>query len=958
MNIGEIALGLSINQQSFNNQIKSISRGADTAVKNAFSGMGRKIGSLLGAFAIGAFAKDCLELGSNLSEVQNVVDVTFGSMSKQINQWSKDAMVNFGLSETVAKQYTGTIGAMSKAFGFAGQDMVKMSTEVAGLTADVASFYNLSTDEAFTKMKSIFTGETEALKDLGVVMTQTALDQYALNEGFGKTTAQMTEQEKVMLRYQFVMSKLSSAQGDFMRTSDGWANQIRVLKLRFDALKASIGQGLINVLTPVVKAINLLLSKLQVVAQGFADFTELLTGKKQSFAPSSTNVIDNASDSISNMGNNASDTASKVADVGNATTETAKKIERSLAGFDKITKLSAPSTDSGSSSGGSGVISDGGLGSITSSGSGLMGAMAGETETATNKMSAAFDKLKKALSPTIDAFKRLKSEGLSELKDFTWTALRDFYDKFLVPLGQWTLGTGLPDFLDTTNDLLKDIDWDKLNKSLGDYWDELEPFSENVGEGLLWFYDNVFRPLATTAVNDAVVNFIDMLSASLKVLNAVADKFKDSKNDDNIIGFLVKMEKVSIGNVGEWFKEIAEALNDLAEFIENPSLGKLGDLLLSIREAFNESPLSPQNSPIMILLETITGFDLGKWYNKNIKPWLSADKWEVSIGNVGEWFKEISEAINALFDFIENPSLGTYKDVILGIYEAFAESPLSFQNSPIMTLIEMITGFDLGDWYNENIKPWLSADKWKVEVIEIKAKVATKWADIKGKWNTLTNNFKAKTVNFSAKVSTTAATIKSKWNTLSNNFKAKAVNFSAKVSTAATTIKNGWNNLSNNFKAKTVDFKVKLSTAVGSIKNFINDVIKAINKHVIAKLDFSIKAPSWLGGAKFQWKAPRIPEIKKLAQGGYVKANTPQLAIIGDNTKYGEIVAPEDKMLSMALTAAKMAAGGSDKLLQEIIWILKEIEKKEINLDGKSISKTVIKEINNRRRASGVIELI
>ena len=77
----------------------------------------------------------------------------------------------------------------------------------------------------------------------------------------------MTEQEKVMLRYQFVMSKLSSAQGDFMRTSDGWANQIRVLKLRFDALKASIGQGLINVLTPVVKAINLLLSKLQVVAK-------------------------------------------------------------------------------------------------------------------------------------------------------------------------------------------------------------------------------------------------------------------------------------------------------------------------------------------------------------------------------------------------------------------------------------------------------------------------------------------------------------------------------------------------------------------------------------------------------------------------------------------------------------------------------------------------------------------
>ena len=866
MNIGEIALGLSINQQSFNNQIKSISRGADTAVKNAFSGMGRKIGSLLGAFAIGAFAKDCLELGSNLSEVQNVVDVTFGSMSKQINQWSKDAMVNFGLSETVAKQYTGTIGAMSKAFGFAGQDMVKMSTEVAGLTADVASFYNLSTDEAFTKMKSIFTGETKALKDLGVVMTQTALDQYALNEGFGKTTAQMTEQEKVMLRYQFVMSKLSSAQGDFMRASDGWANQIRVLKLRFDALKASIGQGLINVLTPVVKAINLLLSKLQVVAQGFADFTELLTGKKQSLS------ITKSAENIGNMGNSASDTASKVKDIGSATEETAKKIERSLAGFDKITKLSAPATgDNGSN--GEGALSDMLGGGVSSSGGGLMGEMANDTTDATNKMTSAFENLKKILAPTTEAFKRLKDEGLSELKNFTWTALKDFYNEFLKPLSLWTVGKGLPDFLDITNKLLLDIKWDKLNASLKAFWEQLEPFSENVGEGLLWFYDKVFRPLATTVVNDAVVNFIDMLSASLKVLNAVADKFKDSKIDDNIIGFLVKMGKVSIGNVGEWFKEIAEALNDLAEFIENPSLGKFGDLLLSIREAFNESPLS-------------------------------------------------------------------------------------FQNSPIMTLIETITGFDLGKWYNKNIKPWLSADKWKVSAIEIKAKVATKWANIKKDWENLTNNFKAKTVNFSAKVSPTATTIKSKWNTLSNNFKAKAVNFSAKVSTTATTIKKGWNNLSNNFKAKTVDFKVKLTTAVGDIKNFVNNIIKAVNKHLIAKLDFSIKAPSWLGGAKWGWKAPRIPEIKKLAQGGYVKANTPQLAIIGDNTKYGEIVAPEDKMLSMALTAAKMAGGGSDKLLQEIIWILKEIEKKEINLDGKSISKTVIKEINNRRRASGVIELI
>ena len=116
-------------------------------------------------------------------------------------------------------------------------------------------------DEAYTKLKSVFTGETESLKDLGVVMTQTALDSYALANGFGKTTAQMSEAEKVALRYQFVQEQLALANGDFARTSDGWANQVRILSLQFQSLKASIGQGLINVFTPVLKMINTLIGR-------------------------------------------------------------------------------------------------------------------------------------------------------------------------------------------------------------------------------------------------------------------------------------------------------------------------------------------------------------------------------------------------------------------------------------------------------------------------------------------------------------------------------------------------------------------------------------------------------------------------------------------------------------------------------------------------------------------------
>ena len=203
-------------------------------------------------------------------------------MAEQVDKFAKSAAGSFGLSETMAKKYTGTFGAMAKAFGFSEKQALDMGATLTGLAGDVASFYNLSQDEAYTKIKSVFTGETESLKDLGVVMTQTALDSYALANGFGKTTDQMSEAEKVALRYSFVQKQLSAATGDFSRTSQSWANQVRILSLQFQSLKASIGQGLINVFLPVLRMINTLIGRLVTLADAFKSFTELITGNKSS----------------------------------------------------------------------------------------------------------------------------------------------------------------------------------------------------------------------------------------------------------------------------------------------------------------------------------------------------------------------------------------------------------------------------------------------------------------------------------------------------------------------------------------------------------------------------------------------------------------------------------------------------------------------------------------------------
>lgn len=339
--VGQIGLDLVVNKNDFEKQMTGI------------QSLAKKAGAALaGAFAIKKlvdFGKSCIELGSDLSEVQNVVDVTFPHMSGQINQFAQNAAKQFGLSETMTKRFAGTFGAMAKAFGFGEKAAYDMSTALTGLAGDVASFYNISQDEAYTKLKSVFTGETESLKDLGIVMTQAALDSYALANGFGKTTANMSEMEKVALRYQFVQNQLATAAGDFSRTSDGWANQVRILQLQFESLKATIGQGLINVLSPVIHVINTIIGKLMSLANAFRAFTELITGKK-----GSGGGVSAAAAGMESLAKSADKAGTAASGAGGAAKKAAKDLKGVSTGIDELNIISAPNESGGGGSGGSG----------------------------------------------------------------------------------------------------------------------------------------------------------------------------------------------------------------------------------------------------------------------------------------------------------------------------------------------------------------------------------------------------------------------------------------------------------------------------------------------------------------------------------------------------------------------------------------------------------------------------
>ena len=193
------------------------------------------------------FAKEGIELASDLTEVQNVVDVTFGDSSGTINDWAKQAATSFGMSELAAKEYTGTLGAMLKSQGITSESVVQLSTDLVGLAGDMASFYNIDVETAFNKIRSGMSGETEPLKQLGINMSVANMEAYALAEGIEKPWKKMSQQEQTILRYNYLLDQTADAQGDFARTSDSYANQQRIMELTMQNLLAELGEKLLPV---------------------------------------------------------------------------------------------------------------------------------------------------------------------------------------------------------------------------------------------------------------------------------------------------------------------------------------------------------------------------------------------------------------------------------------------------------------------------------------------------------------------------------------------------------------------------------------------------------------------------------------------------------------------------------------------------------------------------------------
>lgn len=812
-------------------------------IKSAFGKIGKAVAVAFSVTALISFGKSCIELGSDLAEVQNVVDVTFGAMSETINHFARDALEQFGLSETSAKKYTSTLGAMLKSMGIATDQAAEMSMEMAGLAADMASFYNLDTDVAFEKIRSGISGETEPLKQLGINLSVANLEAYALSQGMTKAYNSMSQQEQAILRYNYLLSVTADAQGDFARTSDGWANQVRILTERFNALKAAIGQGLIAVLTPVIRVLNQLLAKILTVTDAFSNFIAKITGKNTK-TTTSVNEMGGALDS-------ATDSAGSLSGATDKAGESAKKAEEAfhgLASFDEIHSLTKAAEDSGSGGSGGGGGASGGA---------LSESIVDAADEADATLNPVLEKIWNRLKELAELFKSgfkaglgnvtlepLKQaiEGIKKSLKEIWTdpavlqAANNFMDTWAYSLGQQagaaasigiTIATnllgGLNKYLDQNKERIKqhivsmfDIS-SEIVKMQGDFAQAAANiFSVFGGENGQQVTANIIGIFANAAMGAAEIGaklHRDITDIITRPFIDNQDKFKTAL--DGTLGVLSGF----LGNIKQVVDDTFSKANEVYDQHLAPMFSSLAAGLSSITGKL----LDAYNSYILPVLEGLQA-KVKPLIDEHIQPAINKglelvgkiadaikDIWEQTLQPFIEWFiTTVAPYIAAALDIVGSVFLtvaGVVADVIGNIFDALGG------------LIDFIAGVFTGDWQRawEGIKTFFSAI-WEA----IKNIVSVVWSAIKAIISTALGVI-------SSVISAVLNTIKTIFTTIWNAIKT-LINtvWNAIKSTISTTI----NAISTIISTVLNAIKTTFSTIFESIKNTVTTIFNAIKTFI------------------------------------------------------------------------------------------------------------------------------
>jgi len=441
--------------------------------------------------SIGSFKK-AIDISSSLTEVQNVVDVTFGDMKQKVEDLAATSIQDFGMSELTAKQISSRFQAMGVAMGFTQERMSDMSIELTKLAADMASFYNVEQDAVAQDLESIFTGATRPLRQYGLDLTNATLQEWALAQGMQVDIQKMSQAEKTMLRYQYVLANTSAAQGDFARTSGSWANQTRILAQQFEQLGSIVGEVIINTFKPFVTALNSVMKSVIAFARTVADALGKIFGW----------TMEIGSGGMTNDFEAAGEAADEMADGIGEAADNLKKMQKYIAPWHEVNNMTTKEDTGGGKGGGAG----GGIGD----------ALGDASSAQLVRTEGLFDMYKSEIDKLYDLGSYISEALTSAMNSINWESVYQGARNFGSGLAQFLNGLISPDLFRATGQTvagaLNTAIYGALSFGMEFDWENL---GLSISEGVNGFFETFdFASLAQT-INTWVKGILDSTITAL-----------------------------------------------------------------------------------------------------------------------------------------------------------------------------------------------------------------------------------------------------------------------------------------------------------------------------------------------------------------------------------------------------------------------------------------------------------
>lgn len=689
-----------INKEGFEKGLKSLSDMVGD-IKPKLKSLAMAVTAAFSVKKLVDFGRQSIETASDLAEVQNVVDTAFGESKQKMEDFADTAVKTYGISKLTAKQTGSNFMAMAAGMGLANDSASDMAMALTGLSADMASFYNVGQDVASTALKSIFTGETETLKQFGIVMTDANLQAYALSKGITKSTADMSQAEKVQLRYNYVMSQTALAQGDFAKTSDSWANQTRILSEQWKEFGATIGTVLMNVLLPAVKAINSLLSQLIALAQGAARALSEAFGFE----------LSNSADEAQSIVKSTSQAADNYSDIADNAQQTQEAQEGSLASFDQMNKLNDESkSDSTGVSGAGEIMQPSGTSVEVDTGKAdkKLSDFFKSVRTQFEKLADYLDKNFKPIFADIWSGLERESIELAQILGGVFSDIKSLSE----PLKAYFINDFTP-LMQTAFSTLGKIGiglFDSFNKVFSDIWNvAVFPILQNfltVGLPLITdFNTQVWNTLGV--LFDNIKEIFDTLwnGVAQPVLNALKTLWCDTWQSisdfwnewgqpifDGINEGITTTKNVFLNLWETVLKPVFDKLMDVADSVWTEHLKPLLDEFLDFVGTLITSVLSIYNkaiAPVVNWLVSILGPIVSSVLGKIIKTVGNV------ISNIIDAVKNIISALKGVVLFIAGVFTGDWKKAWQGVKKIFKgvwDALVDIAKTPINLIIGLING--------------------------------------------------------------------------------------------------------------------------------------------------------------------------------------------------------------------------------------------------------------------------